>query len=125
MRFLVYRLGSLEIRATQESNRERSIGAVFSMDAPLPSRTQEKFTQRALDADELAKVTEYVEPAPSGKLHCRFYVVFSAKSGRQISTEQLSDGSIKWREGGDGLQVRNSLAKVMATSSCDGTVGDM
>lgn len=122
-RFLVYRLGSLEIRATQRPHGERSIGAVFSMGAAVTLQAGDN--QALDDVEKLAKVAEYVEAAPSGKLQCRFYVVFTMESGRQISTEQLSDGSIEWCEDSEALQARNSLAKVLATAACCGTVGDV
>jgi len=117
-RFMVYRLGNLEVRVVQDVNGKR-IGAVLS----IQGLAQEGSAASALStSDKLVKATMYVEAAPCGTLRSRYYVVFATKEGHTIVTEQLADGSITCAEDSEGLDTRNSLAKVIHSSECLGTV---
>jgi len=127
-RFMIYRLGSLEVRATQEVGGKRVVGAIFAIGAPMRVAAGGVVATQAskvLDDDKLSKVTEYVESAPEGALRCRFYVVFTTEGGHTIVTEQLADGTIAWLEDPDGLDARNCLAKELRKGDCRGTVRDL
>jgi len=125
-RFLVYHLGKLEIRAVEDLNGKRVVGAVFLRESYVQEDSEDaKHLGLVSDASKLAKVTAYVEAAPTGALRCRFYVVFVTEEGHTIVTEQLADGTITWAEDPEGLETRNSLAKVMRAVECSGTVGNL
>lgn len=128
--FRIYRIGSLEIRTTQEQSGEEVIGAVFSRRAPswqLSSGSQAKEVSK-MEAVTKAKVyieaTDAEKPQPaSGKStsavpHCRFYVVLETDASNTIVTERLADGSIAWAVNSDKLEDRNSLARLLFTSDC-------
>merc|ERR1740121_637645 len=85
--FLIYRLGSLEVRATQALNGNVVIGAVFS----LGSETQ---SEEASDSERIVKATQYVEKAAAGRLHCCYYVVFETDRGCKVTTEMLPTGVV-------------------------------
>merc|ERR1712157_589220 len=109
--FLIYRLGSLEVRATQALNGKIVIGAVFS----LGSDTQ---SEEASDSERIVKATHYVEKASVGRLHCRYYVVFETESGCKVVTEMLPGGAVAWKANPKNVEDRNSLAKVVSSTEC-------
>jgi len=131
VQFRIYRFGAMELRTIQEETKSEDIVAVFSIHAPtdVSSRGQSSVSQKA----KLVKATEYVEKAHYGKaadskshVEHRYYVVFDVEGGRRIVTEQMDDGSVTWTEDPEGLEVRNSLAKVMQSGSCSAaTAGDL
>jgi hypothetical protein len=135
-RFLVYKIGTLEVRATQAHDGEQVTGAVYSKKA-VP-------TVQVVSADEsvstiprtckVVKAVEYVEEARSeqrgtAKRRARhYYVVLETEQGDVIMTEKLQDGSTTWAENPEDLEARNSLAKVIKTGDWSDktiTVGDM
>merc|ERR1712176_40816 len=73
----------------------------------------------ATDADKIVKVTEYVEKSQQGALKCQYYVVFYTECGNMILTEKLADGTVVWKEDPEGLEDRNSLAKVVRSAACN------
>jgi len=117
--FLIYRLGSLEVRATEEKDGSRTVGAVFSM-SPAAQQGSSAGRRRASvkEADRIVKVTEYVEKSQQGALQCQYYVVFHTESGNMILTEKLANGTVAWKEDPAGLEDRNSLAKVVRSAAC-------
>jgi hypothetical protein len=115
--FLIYRLGSLEVRATQEQNGKRVIGAVFS------TNSEQEFQPLKEDQEDekIVKATQYVEKASAGSLHCHYYVVYETQGGHKVVTEKLSNGAVAWKVDPENVEDRNSLAKVMYTSETTGT----
>lgn len=116
MFFRVYRVGSLEVRTTQEHGSEETVCAIFSMrdsQAPFESAPQgEKIHQQA----KIKKATEYVESTATGR---GYYVVFQTEKGHRIRTERLADGRVTWEENPANLEDRNSLAKILRSKGCD------
>merc|ERR1719330_760514 len=110
-RFLIYRLGSLEVRATQAFDGKRVIGAVFSLGSDAKS-------EEPLDDDKIVKATQYVEKASAGRLRCRYYVVFETEAGCKIVTEMLPTGTVAWKATPKDVEDRNSLAKVICSADC-------
>lgn len=115
MRFLIYRLGSLEVRATQEQNSKRVIGAVFSLGSDACS-------EEARDNETIVKATQLVEKSSTGRLRCRYYVVFETVAGGKVVTEMMPNGKVAWKANPKDVEDRNSLAKVISSSEC-GNVG--
>merc|ERR1712176_1722491 len=85
LRFRIYRIGSLEVRTTQEYDGKELIGAVFSI-------TSKKLAlMKGIHGDEkVVKVTEYVEKGSqilTSMLQspcCRYYVVLETEGGNAI-----------------------------------------
>lgn len=128
-KFLIYRLGSLEVRATQERDAQVVIGAVFSTNGAegLAPATRDA-CQRIQDDEAIVKVSHYVERALHGKLRCQSYVVIETKGGHRFVTEKLRDGTALWKEDPEDLSDRNSLAKVVCAAECNQqrvTVGEV
>merc|ERR1740123_480868 len=117
-RFLIYRLGSLEVRATQAPDSKRVIGAVFSLGSDAKS-------EEARDGEKIVKATQYVEKASVGRLRCRYYVVFETEGGCKVVTERLSNGTVAWKTNPTDVEDRNSLAKVICSSDCSNTGATM
>jgi len=112
VRFLVFRFGSVEVRATEDVDGERKIGAVFCLS------DSEREGPRVSDDEQVVKVTEYVERSIFGKICSRFYVVYQTAKGNNIVTEQLPDGTVAWRENPENIAARNSLARLLRSSEC-------
>merc|ERR1712039_1090814 len=109
--FLIYRLGSLEVRATQALNGKIIIGAVFSLGS-------DRQAEEASDSERIVKATQYVEKSSGSKLHCCYYVVFETESGCKIITEMLPTSGVTWKANPKNIEDRNSLAKVISSSDC-------
>jgi len=123
LRFRVYRIGSLEVRTTQEPDGQEVVGAVLSTRAPEKASPDQAIN----DQDKLVKVTEYVELAQCSANRYRHYVVFQTESGT-IVTELLADGAVAFEVAPADLEVRTSLAKVLRSANCRSeriSVGDM
>lgn len=125
--FRIYRLGTLELRSTQEANGEEELGVVFSL------RPKELPGVRRRVLDEREKVVGaavYVERAlrqqqpgkTRGPFRSHFYVVFETEGGGRIVTEESAHGLVTLEENPEDLLDRNSLAKVFCSASCS-TVG--
>lgn len=138
LRFRIYRVGSLEVRTTQEPGSDEAVGAVFST-RPPPQRLRSAAPALG-GSDKFIKVTEYVERVgsvapPLGQVlaakplaspaHRRSYVVLETKQGDMVVTEQLPDGTLMWDENPEDLEDRNSLAKAVRSSACGITVQGM
>jgi hypothetical protein len=121
LRFIIYKIGSLEVRTTQDSSGQETIGAVFSVDG-----TQTRFAQSSVveEQDKVVKAAEYVERA---SYEVRSYVVFETEKGRRIVSECLPDGTVVWQTDAINLDDRNSLAKVIRSVDINVpiTVGDI
>jgi len=120
--FRIYRVGSLEVRTTQENDSKENVGAVFSVCPPKDASAKGSQIRNVLQDDKLVKVTEYVEARG------RYYVVVETEQGNVILTEKLRDGTVSWEENPADVMDRNSLAKVTWTLACRSagvTVGDM
>merc|ERR1740123_340889 len=109
--FLIYRLGSLEVRATQATDGKIVIGAVFSQGSDTHS-------EEASDHERIVKATQYVEKASVSRLHCCYYVVLETESGCKVITEMLPTGIMSWKANPKNVEDRNSLAKVISSSDC-------
>jgi len=125
LRFLIYQMGSLEVRATQDLSGEELIGAVFSIRTPAAAQDGDK--RGPMQAREkITKATEYVEQicvvAMNGPiLSCQYFVVFETEMKHKIVAERLSDGKVEWNEDEANLEDRCSLAKVTrAEEQCGG-----
>jgi hypothetical protein len=129
-RFRIYRLGSLEVRTTQEVNAEEEVGAVFSIrNADSTSRcvgeseAEPVLPNKSISLQEkIVHATEFVERAfvKGGKSSSqrRYYLVLETENGHMILTERLPDGQVSWEENPEDLEDRNSLAKVTRASAC-------
>jgi len=115
----IYRVGSLEVRTTQEHAEKEIVGAVFS----VREKTRAKTGQTALGHERIIKATEYVEKSSqvseedAERLECRYYVVLETEYGSTIVAEHLRE-LVAWEENVTDLEDRNSLAKVVRTASC-------
>jgi hypothetical protein len=117
MTWRIYRVGSLEVRTTQEYSCEEYVGAVFS----VREKTHLRAGRAAMGHAKILKATEYVEKAPqvaqdAESIECRYYVVFETEHGSKIVTEQLHEGT-SWEENLVDLEDRNSLAKVVRAAT--------
>jgi len=121
LRFVIYRLGSLEVRTTQDADGEETIGAVFSI-CPKATTANNKQIQ---EKDKIVKSTEYVERSKGSSVN--YYVVFDTEKGQKIVTECLRDGTVTWEQDAGNVEDRNSLAKVTRSSDQTGchTVGEL
>jgi len=122
LRFRIYRIGSLEVRTTKDSEGEEVIGAVFSIRNQAPKTNVSK-ANAIEDTEKISKVTEYVERtfifgAAAASLKRRFYLVLETEKGNKIITERLSDGQLSWVGNPDDLEDRNSLAKLTRSETC-------
>eukprot|EP00930_Biecheleria_cincta_P060793 TRINITY_DN4638_c0_g5_i1.p1 TRINITY_DN4638_c0_g5~~TRINITY_DN4638_c0_g5_i1.p1 ORF type:complete len:990 (-),score=227.90 TRINITY_DN4638_c0_g5_i1:39-2951(-) len=129
--FRVYRIGSLEIRTTQERQSQETIGAVFSRSAPSWQLQSGKQAKEVGQAEEVTKAKVYVEAKEADKLHvgsssslCRYYVVLETAASNVVVTELLSNGSVSWAVNPDRLEDRNSLARLLFTIDCKETLAD-
>jgi hypothetical protein len=136
MRFLVYKIGSLEVRATQAHDGEQVTGAVYSKKAvpTVQVLSGDESVSTVARTDSVVKAVEYVEDArPAQGVAARerarrYYVVLETEQGDAIVTEKLQDGSTTWTENPDDMEARSSLAKVIKTADWSDkaiTVGDM
>jgi len=125
MRFSIYRLGSLEVRTTQEPGAEEVVGAVFSIRNPTSTSGKEE-GQRCLEAispgERIIHASEFVERAfvPGGKASSlrRYYLVLETENSHTILMERLADGKVTWEEDPEELEDRNSLARITRSSAC-------
>jgi len=148
-RFRIYRVGSLEVRTTEQQGQDERVGAVFSRLRPL-HRAADSEEGSVAEEERICKVTLHVEqphsgPAPPAGQQVKelkqlmedallpppprhFFATLETDCGNVIMTEQLRDGTMAWSENPLDLEARTSLAKVIAASDCRGasvTVQDM
>jgi len=116
IRFRVYKIGSLEVRTTQEADGKESVGAVFSMQPSSQSPTQHRHAEKTELTEQIKKVAMYVEKVSSTSRH--YYVVVETKAGNVMVTEMHPDGDVTWKENPVDLGLRNSLAKSFRSADC-------
>lgn len=115
MRFLIYRVGSLEVRATQTHGANIVIEAVF-----CSGDDSGELQKGVIPEDEqIVKATHYVEKAKSGRLRCQYYVIFETQNKHTVITERSRDGSISWRENPHDLEERNAMARALGSADCN------
>eukprot|EP00930_Biecheleria_cincta_P060789 TRINITY_DN4638_c0_g1_i4.p1 TRINITY_DN4638_c0_g1~~TRINITY_DN4638_c0_g1_i4.p1 ORF type:complete len:1016 (-),score=215.54 TRINITY_DN4638_c0_g1_i4:82-3129(-) len=133
--FRIYRIGSLEIRTTQERDCEEVVGAVFSRRAPSWQLSSGKRAKAVGEKEAILKAKVYVEAveasnsqSASAQLYGdpnkpigHFYVVLETAASNVIVTERLANGSISWAVNSDSLDDRNSLARLLFTIDCADT----
>jgi len=119
-RFLIFKFGSLEARATQEPQGDLEVGAVFSVSdawATAPGASD-------LEGGELVvKVAECVERAPSGV--ARYFLLVETDAGTSATVGLLPSGAVSWTACAPG---RCAQAKVLRTHGCEDsgvTVGEL
>jgi len=118
LRFRVYKVGSLEIRTTQEHDGCEAIGAVFSVRRAPEGSESRKGVQ---ESEKVTKVTEYIEGSGEGATDeesRRSYIVLETEKGNVLVTEKRADGTIAWQENPDDLEDRSSLAKFVRSCPC-------
>jgi len=118
VRFRVYKVGSLEVRTTQELDGKETVGAVFSISPSGEGPGQRKKWQKADFTDTVKKVTTFVEKDRELKSRHRYYVVLETENNKTIVTEMNANGFIDWKESPADLEDRNSLAKVFRSKDC-------
>eukprot|EP00930_Biecheleria_cincta_P060794 TRINITY_DN4638_c0_g6_i1.p1 TRINITY_DN4638_c0_g6~~TRINITY_DN4638_c0_g6_i1.p1 ORF type:complete len:952 (-),score=197.30 TRINITY_DN4638_c0_g6_i1:126-2927(-) len=111
--FRIYKIGSLEVRSTQEPESEQEIAAVFSRRAPSWQLSSGRKAKEASEDEAIVKAKAYIEPTEEAA--CHFYVVLETNASNSIVTEKRKDGSIGWAVNPDNLEDRNSLAKLLFT----------
>jgi hypothetical protein len=120
MRFRIYRVGSLEIRTTQEHEGQEQVGVVYSVHAARHATAEGQWSQDAIEGERVVKATEYVESAGPDSLaeQSHAYVVLETEKGTAIVTELLEGGVATWEVNPSALDVRNSLARVFVSGDC-------
>eukprot|EP00930_Biecheleria_cincta_P071201 TRINITY_DN58720_c0_g1_i1.p1 TRINITY_DN58720_c0_g1~~TRINITY_DN58720_c0_g1_i1.p1 ORF type:complete len:1107 (+),score=253.54 TRINITY_DN58720_c0_g1_i1:32-3352(+) len=130
--FRIYRIGSLEIRTTQDPDGEETVGAVFSRRAPEWLLRSGNKAKQAREDEAIVKAKVYIEASETedartmaavsceGKPFYHFFVVLETDATNAIVTEQLRDGSIGWAVNPSNLEDRNSLAKLLFSVEADG-----
>jgi len=118
IRFRVYKVGSLEVRTTQELDGKETVGAVFSVIPSGEALVQRKKGRKVDFTDAIKKVTMYVEKNLHLSSRHRYYVVLETVKAKTIVTEMGADGIVAWKEDPSDLEVRNSLAKVFGSKDC-------
>merc|ERR1719210_578259 len=115
IRFRMYKIGSLDVRTTQEDNGKEIIGAVFSIRSSISSSTSQEHIQ---DHDKIVKVTEHIEAAQQNAVYCHSYAVLETVRGDVIVTEKLKNGTVTWEENPQDLEDRNSLSRCIRSWDC-------
>jgi len=118
IRFRVYKVGSLEVRTTQELDGEETVGAVFSISPSGEAPMQRKKGQKVDLTDAVKKVTTFVEKDRDLSSRHRYYVVLETVKDKTIVTEMSADGVIVWKEDPADIEVRSSLAKLFRSKDC-------
>jgi hypothetical protein len=113
VKFCVYRLGTLEVRTTQEPGSKEIIGAVFSAQASSTVSADVAGDLKILRASLYVERVVANVRAGKAKLLRRYYVVLETEDGDKVATHQHSDGKMSFEENPVSLEDRNSLAKVM------------
>lgn len=118
--FRIYRVGSLEVRTTEEDGAEEFVGAVFTVHSEADSLGKVGATRCARGGEKISKATEYVHKT---SIDFHYYVVLETECGNTILSEQsLLDGTVTWEENVKDLEVRNGLAKVVRFAECGSAV---
>merc|ERR1712217_309833 len=113
--FLIYKLGSLEVRATRDLSGELSVGTVYDISGIMQAKAAAG-RPVAKDSGKIVKATEFVERAPSGD--CHYYLTLDTEDNHSILMEKLPDGTVVWMESPVDLKMRNAVAKVTRSADC-------
>lgn len=117
--FRIYKIGSLEIRTTQERFAEEQIGVVYSSRAPTwnLAATSQELSER----EKVVECKVFLEAAEGdvvGKQPHHLYMVCITANKNVIVTEKLANGSTIFLVNPKSLEDRNSLAKQLFKSDC-------
>lgn len=117
--FCIYKIGSLEIRTTQERFAEEQIGVVYSSRAPTwnLAATSQELSER----EKVVECKVFLEAAEGdvvGKQPHHLYMVCITANKNVIVTEKLANGSTIFLVNPKSLEDRNSLAKQLFKSDC-------
>lgn len=117
--FRIYKIGSLEIRTTQERFAEEQIGVVYSSRAPTwnLAATSQELSER----EKVVECKVFLEAAEGdvvGKQPHHLYMVCITANKDVIVTEKLANGSTIFLVNPKSLEDRNSLAKQLFKSDC-------
>jgi hypothetical protein len=119
--FRIYRIGSIEVRTTQENDSKEYVEVVFSIREPQGLSLASKTIK---DSETITKVMEFVENLQGGDLgaasypKAHYYIVLETETGGKVVTELTESGKLKWQENPEDLMDRNSLARVVRTAMC-------
>mmetsp|Transcript_45441 Transcript_45441/g.81761 ORF Transcript_45441/g.81761 Transcript_45441/m.81761 type:complete len:902 (+) Transcript_45441:67-2772(+) len=120
MVFRIYRIGSLEVRTTQELGEAEKLGVVYSSREPSWQQSSGKKAKELPEDELLVKAKLYVEA--QGQELCtssyRYYIVIETGSANCIVTERLSTGLTTWAVNPEDMEDRNSLARLLFTVNC-------
>ena len=117
--FRIYKIGSLEIRTTQERFTEEQIGVVYSSRAPTWNLAAA--SQELAERERVVECKVFLEAAEGdavGKQPHHFYMVCNTDNKNVIVTEKLANGSTTFVINPKNLEDRNSLAKQLFKSDC-------
>lgn len=117
--FRIYKIGSLEIRTTQERFAEEQIGVVYSSRAPTwnLAATSQELSER----EKVVECKVFLEAAEGdvvGTQPHHLYMVCITANKNVIVTEKLANGSTIFLVNPKSLEDRNSLAKQLFKSDC-------
>lgn len=117
--FRIHKIGSLEIRTTQERFAEEQIGVVYSSRAPTwnLAATSQELSER----EKVVECKVFLEAAEGdvvGKQPHHLYMVCITANKNVIVTEKLANGSTIFLVNPKSLEDRNSLAKQLFKSDC-------
>eukprot|EP00931_Biecheleriopsis_adriatica_P026426 TRINITY_DN16083_c0_g1_i1.p1 TRINITY_DN16083_c0_g1~~TRINITY_DN16083_c0_g1_i1.p1 ORF type:complete len:1036 (-),score=244.94 TRINITY_DN16083_c0_g1_i1:61-3168(-) len=118
MVFRIYRIGSLEVRTTQEASSIEKVRAVFSLRPVVWKPIAGNGVREALDDEKILKAKLFVENACADDKRAdlyHYYVVLETERSNVIVTERLADGTTTWTVNPDNVEDRNSLAKLLVT----------
>lgn len=114
--FRIYKIGSLEVRSTQDLEGNEKIGAVFSNRAPGTEMKPGSMSNVAREGEKMVQGKVYIEAMESeqeGVAACNFYVVLETEAKNFIVTEKLQNGTTTWVVNPSNLEDRNSLARLL------------
>eukprot|EP00931_Biecheleriopsis_adriatica_P086789 TRINITY_DN6137_c0_g1_i1.p1 TRINITY_DN6137_c0_g1~~TRINITY_DN6137_c0_g1_i1.p1 ORF type:complete len:1079 (+),score=262.27 TRINITY_DN6137_c0_g1_i1:107-3238(+) len=124
--FRIYRIGSLEVRTIEEPGLGEEVGVVFSSRAPTWNIAGKQAVKQVRDDEKVVKARIYIEAIDgdtalqldkkwsSKRLdYCHYYVVAETEDANTIVTEMLRDGTAVLALNPEGVEDRNSLAKLM------------
>merc|ERR1712217_519835 len=117
--FLIYKLGSLEVRATRDLSGELSVGTVYDISGIMQAKAAAG-RPVAKDSEKIVKATEFVERAPSGD--CHYYLTLDTEDNHSILIEKLQDGTVVWMESPVDLKMRSARARMTRTADCSDSI---
>ncbi|CAJ1440152.1 unnamed protein product, partial [Effrenium voratum] len=115
--FRIYHIGSLEIRTTQEKDKEEKVGVVYSGKAAGTSLVMSSSADLP-EHERLEEIKVFLEPAEASGSQPHFYVVCLTVKKNIIVSEMLANGTTTFVVNPKNLEDRNSLAKHMFRADC-------